>query len=77
MENIQVRGGGFPQKQKSGVSRHLWVVLHRTLEREGPLSRDFSLEYRWTKDGKETAWTAPQCLTLRCKSATRCFRILL
>ena len=36
------------------------MVLHRALEREGYLSRDFSLEYRWTKDGEETKRTMPQ-----------------
>ena len=74
LEVSQVRGGGFPQKQKSGAKKHLWVVLHRVLEREGLLSRNFSLEYRWTKNGEETARTPPQCSMLRCKSAMRCFR---
>ena len=50
----EVRGGGFPRALRRREQKHLWVILLRRLEREGPLTRDFAFEYRWTRSGRET-----------------------
>ena len=49
----EAHGGGFPKTLLRGRQKHLWVVLLPQLQHEGPLSRDFDLQYRWTKAGKE------------------------
>ena len=51
----RVNGGGFPQHVRDRT-RRLWkkdllVEKVRTLERQGELSRDFVLKWRWT-DGE-------------------------
>ena len=61
----KVIGGGFPRALLRGRKKHLWVVLLPRLERQGPLSRDFNLEYRWTTRGRETKRLEPKLWNAR------------